>query len=306
LRRSLDVDVWAGSLPPPYEQLVERTRGCAGLLSLLTDRVDAALLDACPELRVVSNFAVGFDNIDVAACRSRGIAVGHTPGVLTEATADLAFALLISAARLVPEAQDSVKRGEWRTWEPLGFVGCDLHGATLGIVGMGRIGAALARRCAHGWGMRVLYSDPAPNEEVERELGAERVPLSELLAESDFVSLHAPLTAETELLVDAAALQRMKSTAVLVNTARGGLVDQDALFEALSSGQLFAAGLDVTDPEPMVPEDPLLHHPRCIVTPHVASATRRTRDAMAEIAADNLVCGIEGRPLRHAVGRADA
>ena len=303
LRAVCDVDVWEEPLPPSYEVLVERTKGCAGLLSLLSDRVDEALLNECPELRVVSNYAVGLDNVDVAACVSRGIAVGHTPGVLTEATADLALCLLLAAARLVPEAQESIRRGEWRTWQPMGFVGRDLKHATLGVVGMGRIGKALARRCFAAWGMHVLYADPERNEEADRELHAERVPLKQLLAQSDFISLHAPLTAETQLMIDADALRVMKPTAVLVNTSRGALVDQDALFDALSQGRIFAAGLDVTDPEPMVPEDPLLYLPNCVVTPHIASATMRARNAMAEIAADNLICGIEGRPLRHAVGR---
>jgi len=303
LRDACEVDVWGDPLPPPHETLVERSRGCVGLLTLLTDRVDAELLDACPDLRVVSNFAVGHDNVDVAACAARGVAVGNTPGVLTEATADLAFALLIAAARHLTEARDAVRRGAWRTWEPRGHVGRDLRHATLGVVGMGRIGQALARRCFGGWGMEILYTDPRPRGDVERELHAERLPLDQLLARSDFVSLHAPLTAETELLIDAEALALMKPTAILVNTARGGLVDQDALFDALTEGRLYAAGLDVTDPEPMVPEDPLLHHPRCVVTPHVGSATARARDAMAEIAAENLLRGIEGRPLLHPVGR---
>lgn len=303
LRAACDVDVWEEPLPPPHELLIERARGCVGLLTLLCDRVDAELLDACPDLRVVSNLAVGHDNVDVAACVARGIAVGNTPGVLTEATADLAFALLIAAARHVTDAQDSAKRGEWRTWEPRGFVGRDLKHATLGVVGMGRIGQALARRCFGGWGMEVLYCDPQARTGIERELHAERVSLDQLLARSDFVSLHAPLTPETELLIDANALAQMKPTAILVNTARGGLVDQDALFDALTEGRLYAAGLDVTDPEPMVPEDPLLHHPRCVVTPHVGSATSQARDAMAQIAAENLLRGIEGRPLLHPVGR---
>lgn len=303
LRAICDVDVWDEPLPPSYDELVARTRGCTGLLSMLTDRVDDALLTECADLRVVSNFAVGYDNVDVAGCVSRGIAVGNTPGVLTEATADLALCLLLAAARLLPEAQDSIKRGEWHSWEPLGFVGRDLQHATLGVIGMGRIGAVLARRCTAAWGMHVIYADPEPNEDIERELHAERLPLRQLLVQSDFISLHAPLTAESESLIDSEALSLMKETAILVNTARGGLVDQDALFDALTSGGIFAAGLDVTDPEPMYPEDPLLHLPNCVITPHIASATARARDAMAEIAADNVICGMAGRPLRHSVGR---
>ncbi len=301
VRAACDADVWDGPLPPSYETLVERTRECDGLLSLLTDRVDAALMDACPRLRVISNFAVGFNNIDIAAATERGLPVGNTPGVLTDATADMAFCLLIAAARQLVAAERSIRDGEWRTWEPMGFIGQDLVGATLGILGMGRVGAALAARCHHGFGMRVLYTDPLQNADVERDLGAERVAVERLLAESDFVSLHANLDDATRGMIDAAALAAMKPNAVLVNTARGPLVDQAALLHALRSGEIFAAGLDVTDPEPMAADDPLLAEPRCIVAPHIASATVRTRGAMAEIAADNLLAGLDGRPLRHSV-----
>ncbi len=302
LRESCEVDVWEDALPPSHANVMERTRDCVGLLSLLSDRIDVALLDACPALRVVANYAVGFDNIDVSACTERGIAVGNTPGVLTEATADLAFCLLIAAARSLGAAERSVRAGEWRTWEPRGFVGRDLTGATLGVIGMGRIGSALARRCHAGWGMRVLYAGPRAKPDVDTALGAQHVPLPQLLGECDFLSLHAPLTTATEHVIDARALALMKPSAVLVNTARGRLVDQTALHEALASGRLFAAGLDVTDPEPLSPDHPLLTLRNCIVVPHVGSATVGARDAMAEIAADNILRGISGEPLRHAVG----
>jgi lactate dehydrogenase-like 2-hydroxyacid dehydrogenase len=298
VRAAADIDLWPDEQPPPHDALLERVRGIDGLLSLLTDRVDGELLDAAgPGLRVVSNFAVGYDNIDVPACRERGVAVGNTPGVLTETTADLAFALLMAVARRLPEGRDFVRNDGWQTWGPLLLLGKDVHGATLGIVGFGRIGREMARR-AKGFGMRTLYHGrtPAPPE-VEAELAAAFVPLEELLAEADFVSLHTPLNEETRHLIDAHALARMKPGAILVNTSRGGVVDQAALAEALRSGHLFGAGLDVTDPEPMRADDPLLALPNCLVVPHIASASERTRDRMAQKAAANLVAGLRGEPL---------
>lgn len=293
-----DVDLWEDELPPPREMLLEHVRGVDGLLSLLTDRVDAELLDAAgPSLRVVSNYAVGYDNIDVAACRERGVAVGNTPGVLTETTADLAFALLMAVARRLPEGYDFVREDRWQTWGPLLLLGKDIHGATLGIVGFGRIGRELARR-AQGFGMRTLYySRTQAPPEVEAQLGATFTPFETLLAESDFVSLHTALTEQTRHLIDAPALARMKPGAILINTSRGGVVDQAALAEALRSGRLFGAGLDVTDPEPMRAQDPLLALPNCLVVPHVASASERTRERMAQKAAANLVAGLGGTPL---------
>ena len=293
-----EVDLWDGELPPPREVLLERVRGVDGLLSLLTDRVDAELLDAAgPGLQVVSNYAVGYDNIDVAACRERGVAVGNTPGVLTETTADLAFALLMAVARRLPEGYDYVREDRWQTWGPLLLLGKDIHGATLGIVGFGRIGRELARR-AQGFGMRTLYySRTQAPPAVEAQLGATFTPFEALLAESDFVSLHTALTEQTRDLIDAPALARMKQGAILINTSRGGVVDQAALAEALRSGRLFGAGLDVTDPEPMRAGDPLLALPNCLVVPHVASASERTRERMALKAAANLVAGLGGLPL---------
>jgi glyoxylate reductase len=293
-----DADVWADELPPPRDVLLERVRGMDGVLSLLTDRIDDELLDAAgPQLRVVSNFAVGYDNIDVPACLRRGIAVGNTPGVLTETTADLAFALLMAVARRLPEARDHVLAGRWRTWGPLLLLGKDIHGATLGLVGFGRIGREMARR-ATGFGMRVLYHDVVPADPaVEAELRATHVPLETLLAEADIVSLHTVLSAETRHLIDTAALARMKRGAILINTSRGPVVDQVALADALRSGHLFGAGLDVTDPEPMAVDDPLLALPSCLIVPHIASASEHTRDRMAEKAARNLIAGLRGEPL---------
>jgi glyoxylate reductase len=297
IREHCEARVWPELLPPPYEVIRQEVAGCDGLVSLLTDRIDAALLDAAPRLRVVSNFAVGFNNIDVAAATARGISVGNTPGVLTEATADMAFCLLIAAARRVVEGHAYTLSGKWKTWEPLGHLGQDLVGQTLGILGMGRIGYALARRCRGGWDMKVLYHDVRPNEKAEEELGARRVDLDTLLDESDFVSIHTDLNETTRGLINATTLAKMKRTAVLVNTARGPIIDQQALYEALRSSTIFAAGLDVTDPEPPAPDDPLLQLPNVVVAPHIASATVGTRNAMAAICADNLLAGLDGRPL---------
>jgi glyoxylate reductase len=299
MRHSCDVDVWDGALPPPAATLREKAASCDGIVSLLTDKVDAALMDACPKLRVVSNYAVGFNNVDVVAATERGICVGNTPGVLTDATADLAMALLLAASRRVVEGHAYTLSGKWKTWEPLGHVGQDLAGRTLGIVGMGRIGQALARRCRGGWGMNVLYNDLHRSEEAETELGAKRVDLDVLLRDSDFVSLHANLTEATHGMFDLAHFRKMKRTAVFVNTARGGLVNEKDLATALKDGVIFAAGLDVTDPEPPAADNPLLRLPNCIVAPHIASATVATRTAMATIAAENLVAGLDGRKLPH-------
>jgi len=298
LRAAAAVDLWDDDLPPSRAELLAHAGGVDGLLSLLTDRVDDELLDAAgAQLKVVANLAVGFDNIDVPACTRRGIPVGNTPGVLTETTADLAFILMMAAARRLKEAIDYVREDRWQTWGPLLLLGVDVHGATLGIVGFGRIGREMARRAA-GFSMRVLYHDvQRATPEDEAALGATFVPLETLLAESDFVTLHVNLTAETRHLVDGRALGRMKPTAVLVNTSRGPVVDQQALFEALRDGTIFAAGLDVTDPEPMPADDPLLSLPNCIVVPHIASATHVTRGKMARIAAENILAGLRGERL---------
>ena len=297
IQEHCEMDLWTDPLPPPRDELLRRVEDCQGLLSLLTDAVDAELMDRAPKLVVVSNFAVGFNNIDVAAATQRGIAVGNTPGVLTDATADMAVTLLLAAARRLVEGHHYTLSGKWKTWEPLGHIGQDLVGRTLGIVGMGRIGFATARRLHRGWDMQVLYYDIHRNEHAERELGARQVDFDTLLAESDFVSIHTNLDDSTRGLFDAEAFRKMKPTAVLVNTARGPIVVQEDLRQALEQGEIFAAGLDVTDPEPIDPNDPLLKLPNVIVAPHIASATVRSRNRMAEIAAENLLAGLEGRPL---------
>jgi glyoxylate reductase len=290
--------VWEADLPPPRDELLRAIEGCDGVLTLLTDRVDDEFLDrAGPGLRVVSNYAVGFDNVDVAACTARGVPVGNTPGVLTETTADLAFALLMAAARRVAEGDRYVRAGRWKTWGPMLLLGPDVHGGTLGIVGFGRIGQALARR-ARGFGMTILYHDiTRVPEPVEGEFAARFVSLEELLAASDFVSLHVNLTDATRGLINPERLRTMKPSAVLVNTSRGPVIDQVALFEALRDGAIAAAALDVTDPEPMAPDDPLLSLENCLVVPHIASASRATRGKMAEMAAANLLAGVRGERL---------
>ncbi len=289
LRGRHEVDVWPERLPPPYEELRRRTADVEGLLALLTDRVDAELIDSAPRLRAVANYAVGYDNIDIPAATARGIAVGNTPDVLTDATADLAFTLLLAAARRLPEALAAVPAGDWLTWEPGRYLGYDVHGATLGIIGFGRIGRAVARRAA-GFDMTVLHTGSDGG-----------IPLEALLERSDFVSVHTPLTPQTRHLIDAAALQRMKRTAVLINTARGPIVDQAALATALHEGQIGGAALDVTDPEPLPADDPLLLAPNLLVVPHIGSATHTARERMAQLAVDNLLAALDGRPMPNPV-----
>ncbi|MFL5644387.1 MAG: 2-hydroxyacid dehydrogenase [Chloroflexota bacterium] len=298
VRAACDVDLWEDELPPPRDELLRRVAGVDGALTLLTDRVDDEFLDAAgPQLRVVSNYAVGFDNIDVAACARRGVAVGNTPGVLTETTADLAWALLMAAARRLPEGDRYVRDGKWKTWGPLLLLGPDVHGATLGIVGFGRIGQAVARR-AQGFGMHILYHDVSEvPEDIAMELGASYRPLEVLLGESDFVSIHVNLSPATRHLINGNSLAWMKPTAVLVNTSRGPVVDQVALADALRDGVIAAAALDVTDPEPIPLDDPLVGMDNCLIVPHIASASRATRGKMAEMAAANLLAGVFGEPL---------
>jgi glyoxylate reductase len=301
VREHCDADVWQDELPPPRAALLERVRGVAGILSLLTDRIDAELLDAAgPGLRVVSNMAVGFDNIDVAEVTRRGIPAGNTPGVLTETTADMAFALLMAAARRIVESDRYTRDGRWRTWGPMLLLGQDVAGATLGIIGYGRIGRAIARR-AHGFAMQVLFCDPTAGEAEDPETGARRVDLATLLAEADFVSIHTPLNAETYHLIDAGALRQMKRTAILINTARGPVVDPAALYEALRDGTIGYAALDVTEPEPIPQDSPLLTLHNVTITPHTASASVATRGRMARMAANNLLAGLSGARLPNCI-----
>jgi glyoxylate reductase len=284
LREAHDVEIWEGDMPPAPPELRERLADAEGLLSLLTERVDSELLDAAPKLRVVSNYAVGFDNIDLTACAARGIAVGTTGDVLTDATADLALALLLAAARHLPQARDDARAGRWRTWEPQGYLGLELRGARLVIVGAGRIGRATAER-ARPFGMVV-------------ELLGRDDDLHAALARADVVSVHAPLNAHTRHLIDGDALNTMRPGTILVNTSRGGLVDQAALLEATH----ITAALDVTEPEPPAPDDPILNASHVLVVPHIGSATRAARERMTAMAVDNLLAGLAGEPLPHPAG----
>lgn len=288
-------EVWTHDLPPTREQLLEKVRGVDGLLCLLTERIDAELMDAIgSQVKVISSMSVGVDHVDLVEATRRGIPIGNTPGVLTDATADQAFALLLAAARRITEAEHYVRSGKWVTWSPSLLLGADLAGATLGIVGFGRIGQAVAKR-AQGFDMRVIYHDPT----AEPAYNAEHVDLDTLLHESDFVSIHVPLTKNTHHLVNVDFLSKMKPNAVLVNTARGGVLDQTALYDALKSNRIFAAALDVTDPEPLPMNSPLLELENCLIVPHLGSASKRTRDQMSLLAAQNLIAGLNGERLQH-------
>jgi lactate dehydrogenase-like 2-hydroxyacid dehydrogenase len=296
IRDFCEAEIWPDELPPSREAILRGVRGMDGLLCLLTDRVDAEIMEAAgPGLKIISNHAVGVDNVDVAAASARGIPVGYTPGILTDATADLAFALLLAAARRVVEGDRLVKAGGWKTWAPGFMLGADLAGATLGIVGFGRIGRAVARR-ASGFNLQVIFtntSQAAPEPGVK----AAQVDFDTLLREADFISLHTPLTDETRGLINADTLGRMKPTAVLVNTARGQVVDQAALYEALYSKRIFAAALDVTVPEPLPPDHPLLRLENCLIVPHIGSASWQSRAHMSRMAAENLIAGLKGERL---------
>ena len=285
-----DLEVWPEPLPPTPAELHARVESLEGLLSLVTEPVDADLMEAAGELRAISNYAVGVDNVAVDAATARGIPVGHTPGVLTETTADLAFTLILAVARKVVFGDAYVRRGDWKTWEPGGeLLGRDVHGATLGVVGFGQIGQAVARR-AEGFAMEVLHSDVDSG-----------VALDELLERSDFVTIHSPLTPETKGLIDEQALQRMKQSAYLVNTARGPIVDMHALNRALRERWIAGAGLDVTEPEPVPIDHPLLDAPNLTILPHVGSGSEGTRRAMADMAVDNLLAALAGERMPNCV-----
>lgn len=295
-----NVDLWLDDLPPKREDLLQHVHGIDGLLCLLTDKIDDEVMNSAGEqLKVISNFAVGFDNIDIHAATTRKIPVGNTPDVLTDATADFAFALMMAVARRIPEAERYVHEGKWKTWGPMTLLGVDIKGATLGLVGFGRIGKAVARR-AVGFDMRVIYYDPS-EKKTDLANKATTVNLETLLEESDFISLHMPLTNETRHLIDAEALSKMKPTAVLVNTSRGPVVDLDALYEALRDHRIFGAGLDVTEPEPLPPDSPLLTLDNVVIVPHIASASKTAREKMSWMAARNLIAGLKGEHLPNCV-----
>lgn len=295
-----EVNLWESELPPSRDELMRRVQGVDGLLCLLTDKVDGEVMDAAGEqLKVISNFAVGYDNIDVNAATARKLPVGNTPDVLTDATADFAFTLMLSAGRRVLEGDRYVRAGKWQTWGPMLLLGTEMRGSTLGLVGFGRIGKAMARR-AVGFDMRVIYYDPSETRQ-DPDVKATRVDFETLLEESDFISLHTPLTPDTHHLIDSEALSMMKPSAVLVNTSRGAVVDMDALYEALKFKRIFAAGLDVTEPEPLPADHPLLTLDNIVVVPHIASASKTARDKMAWLAAKNLIAGLKGDHLPNCV-----
>lgn len=296
LARHADADVWPGDLPPPYGTLAARAAPCDALICLLTDRIDAALIAGAPRLRAISNLAVGYDNIDVAAATARGIPVGNTPGVLTEATADLAFTLILAAARRIGEAERYARDGRWRTWDPNLLLGLELHGATIGVVGMGQIGRAVARRAA-GFGMRIVYTSRGDASGAP----GERLAIDALLRAADVVTLHVPLTAETRGMIGERELRLMRPSALLINTARGAVIDQAALVRALSEGWIAGAGLDVADPEPVPAGDPLLAAPNLVLLPHIGSATVATRSRMAAMAVANCAAALRGEPMPHCV-----
>lgn len=284
--------------PPTPEELEALLNGADGVLSLLSEQYTGEVLDAHPSIRVLSNFGVGYDNIDVDAATNRGVAVCNTPGVLTAATAEIAWSLIMAAARRIPEAIDFVKAGQWSSWGPTMMLGQPIVGATIGIVGYGRIGQEVANM-ARGFGMRVLAWDRSPHTKPQD--GVEFVELNDLLETADYVSIHVPLTAETTHLINAEAFGYMKPNSILVNTARGPVVDQDALVDALTNGTIWAAGLDVTTPEPLPNDHPLLHLRNCVVLPHIGSATITARDAMSSLAARNLIAVLNGEVPPHIV-----
>ena len=292
------VEVWQGQDPPSREILLERVGGCTGILSMLSDKIDAQVMDSAGGgLKGVANFAVGYNNIDVQAAKLRGVQVGNTPGVLTNATADIAVGLILAAGRCFGPAIHNVQRMQWRNWEPMMFLGQEFEGKTLGIIGMGRIGYAVAKRMHGGWGMRILYSARNPKNDAQENFNAQRVELDELLQQSDVVSIHCPVTVETRNLIGQRELALMKPNAILVNTARGEVIDQHALSQALEEGKLFAAGLDVTTPEPIDENDPLRLRDNCLILPHIGSATDQARNQMASMAAENLLAAIAGKPM---------
>ncbi len=301
IRKEADIEIWPDALPPPHEVLLKKAKGVDALLCLLTDRIDAALMDSIgPQIRVISQMAVGFDNIDVTAATEKGIPVGNTPGVLTDTTADFAWTLLMAAARRVVEGDKFTRAGKWKTWGPVDFLGPDITGATLGLIGFGRIGQAVARR-ARGFDMRILYFDRKRQPDAEQQLGAQYADLDTLLQESDFVSLHTVLSEQTHHLINETRLRMMKPSSILINTARGPIVDPVALYHALSAGTIAYAALDVTEPEPIRANDPLLSLDNIIVAPHIASASFQTRNKMASMAAENLIAGLKRERLPNCV-----
>jgi len=291
-----DPEYWPEDTPPPSNVLLEKTRTADGIICLLTDPIDAHIINQAKNLKIISQVAVGVDNIDLAAATEKGIPVGHTPDLLTDATADMAFTLILAAARRLGEAINYAREGHWQTWGLTTLLGQSVHGANLGIIGMGRIGQAVAKR-ARGFDMTIQYTSRSPKPAIEKAFGATRLPLDELLKTSDIISLHVPLTEETHKLIGKAQFKIMPSHAILVNTARGGVVDTSALVKALKTDQIGYAALDVTDPEPLPASHELYQRPNALIVPHIGSATHTARNAISLLAVDNLIAGLQGLPL---------
>ncbi|NTV37164.1 MAG: D-glycerate dehydrogenase [Anaerolineaceae bacterium] len=297
LRRYAEVEIWTEQTPPTYETIIEKMHVVDGILTMLCDKIDRLAIEQAQNLRVISQMAVGFDNIDIQAATAKKIPVGHTPGVLTETTADMAWGLLMAVARRIVEGNNEVHQGIWRSWGPDVLCGQEVYGSTLGIIGFGRIGQAMARRAA-GFNMNVLYHDLRPEPESENKINARFVTLDELIAGSDFISVHTYLSDKTRHMISRPQFKQMKKTAMIINTARGPIIDQDALIWALENRIIAGAGLDVTDPEPISVDSPLLKMSNVVVTPHIASASTITRERMAYICAENLLAGLRGEQLR--------
>jgi glyoxylate reductase len=295
IKQHFDTEVWRDYAPPPKRVIIEKAKNVDALATLLSDKIDSEVFDAAPKLKIVSQLAVGFDNINVPEATKRGVYVTNTPEVLTDTTADFAWALLMAIARRVVEADKYVRAGQWKvSWHPDMMSGRDVYGATLGVVGAGRIGYAVATR-AKGFDMRILFYDVIPRPEMEKDLGAKRVDLDVLLKESDFVSIHVPLMKETHHLMNEEKLRLMKKTAYLINNSRGPVVDEKALYKALKEDWIAGAGLDVFEQEPTPVDNPLLKLDNVVVAPHISSASLETRSKMAEMVAENLVAFFEGR-----------
>jgi len=295
IKERFDADVWPEYAPPPKKTIIEKVKDVDALATLLSDKIDAEVFDAAPKLKMIAQLAVGFDNVDVQEATKRGIYVSNTPEVLTDTTADFAWALLMTLARRVVEADKYVRTGRWKVgWHPAMLQGRDVYGATIGIVGAGRIGYAVAKR-ATGFSMKILFYDVIPRPEMEKDFGAKKVDLDTLLKQSDFVSIHVPLMKETHHLINAEKLRLMKKTAYLINNSRGPVVDEKALYDALNEGRIAGAGLDVFEQEPAPLDNPLLKLDNVVVAPHISSASYETRSKMAEMVADNLVAFFEGK-----------
>lgn len=293
----IEVKVWGSAIPPTKDELAEHTAQADALICMLSDAIDSDFLLKNKHLKVISNYAVGFNNIDITTATELGIPIGNTPDVLTEATADHAFTLMLSVARKILDSNRSISDGKWKNWEPMGFLGQDLRGRTLGIAGMGRIGQELARLCYDAFGMKILYFSNASKPEMDRKFGAKKVDFVDLLSQSDVISVHTSLNEKTKGIFDKKAFQQMKKSAIFINTSRGEVHNEADLTEALSNGEIWGAGLDVSNPEPMQHDNPLLMMQNVVITPHIASATIDTRANMAFIAAQNIIKGLKNEKL---------